>query len=169
MVDLGDAIPVFHRWIQDKVGSELWIDVADYRHVPNGPGVMAIAHEGHYALDSTDGRFGLLYNRRIAEEGTTLEKLSRSYDAALAVSTRLEEEAPFRGKLKFNAGDCEVIFNDRLLTPNTDETWEALQPELEQFFTGLWGADAFTLERIGEHRDRLRARASVSSPALEPV
>ena len=37
MVDLGDAIPVFHRWIQDKVGSELWIDVADYRHVPNGP------------------------------------------------------------------------------------------------------------------------------------
>jgi len=39
-IDLADAIPVFHRWIQEAVLNELVIDVADYRHVPAGPGVM---------------------------------------------------------------------------------------------------------------------------------
>ena len=168
-IDLGDAIPVFHLWIQEKVTKELLIDVADYRHVPEGPGVMLIAHEAQYGLDESEGRLGLLYNRKQTEEGTTREKLQRSYDSALAACKRLEEEAPFRGKLKFHPGDCEVIFNDRLLTPNTDEAYEALRPDLESFFDELWGAGSFTLERVGEPRDRLRVRATVKSPALEPV
>ena len=100
-IDLGDAIPIFHRWIQDKVSDELLIDVADYQHVPGGPGVLLVSHEAHYALGHDSGRLGLLYNRRTAVEGTTQEKLQLSYDAALAACKRLEEEPPFRGKLKF--------------------------------------------------------------------
>ena len=35
-----DFIPVFHNWIQDKVVDDhLLIDVADYSHIPDGPGV----------------------------------------------------------------------------------------------------------------------------------
>ena len=41
-VSIDDAIPVFHRWIQERVHPEMLIDVADYRHVPDGPGVMAM-------------------------------------------------------------------------------------------------------------------------------
>ena len=49
---LSDFIPVFHNWIQEKVVSDhLLIDVADYSHIPDGPGVMLISHEGHYSLD----------------------------------------------------------------------------------------------------------------------
>ncbi len=68
-IDLGEAIPIFHRWIQDHVCPELLIDVADYRHVPNGPGVMLIGHEANYSLDMTKGRLGLLYNRKQAGGG----------------------------------------------------------------------------------------------------
>ena len=169
LMDQADAIPVFHRWIQNKVTGELLIDVADYRHVPNGPGIMLIAHEAHYALDSTDGRLGLLYNRRLAAEGSTQAKLQQAYDAALATARRLEEEPEFRGKLKFHPGDIEVIFNDRLITPNTDETFAALEPELNAFFNELWGAGTFELERTGEPRDRLRVRATVHGSELLPV
>ena len=42
-------IPVYHRWIQQNALEDLLIDVADYSHVPSGPGVMLIAHEGNYA------------------------------------------------------------------------------------------------------------------------
>lgn len=168
-IDLGEAIPIFHRWIQDKVIDELLIDVADYRHVTGGPGVMLVSHEAHYAFGHDSGRLGLLHNRRTVVEGTTQDKLRLSYDAALAACQRLEDEAPFRGKLKFHPGDCEVILNDRLLTPNDDATWEALQPELTAFFTELWGAGSFTLERTGEPRERLRIRAYINTPSLQPV
>ena len=37
-VDLEPLIPIFHDWIRDRVFEELLLDVADYRHVPEGPG-----------------------------------------------------------------------------------------------------------------------------------
>ena len=48
--DILKLIPVYHRWIQHSALQGLLIDVADYSHVPAGPGVMLIAHEGNYAL-----------------------------------------------------------------------------------------------------------------------
>ncbi len=156
--DLAGAIPVFHRWIQQDATGELLIDVADYRHVPEGPGVMLIAHEAHYSLGPTGGRLGLLYNRRTPATGSTREKLEQAYSAALAACRRLEQEPEFRGSLAFDEGDVEVIFNDRALTPNTDETFEALRGELEAFFASRWGQGTFVLEKTGEPRERLTVR-----------
>lgn len=156
--DLAGAIPVFHRWIQQNATGELLIDVADYRHVPEGPGVMLIGHEAHYALGPNGGRLSLVYNRRTRLDGSIREKLEQAYAAALAACKRLEQEPEFRGKLSFDEGDVEVIFNDRALTPNTDETYEALRVELESFFASRWGPGAFVLEKTGEPRERLTVR-----------
>ena len=43
-VDLEPLIPVFHDWIRDQVGEGLLLDIADYRHVDAGPGVVLIGH-----------------------------------------------------------------------------------------------------------------------------
>src|SRR5690349_9383466 len=82
--DLGKVIPVFHRWIQEELVGGLPIDVADYRHVPSGPGVMLIGHESNYSLDLEFGRLGLLYNRKLPAQGSFEEKLRDAYGAALA-------------------------------------------------------------------------------------
>ena len=66
---LGDAIPVFHRWIQHKRLPELTIDVSDYEHVPSGPGVILVCHEAIYGLDQAKGKLGLVYNRRAPLNG----------------------------------------------------------------------------------------------------
>src|SRR5947209_3539668 len=91
-IDLADAIPVFHRWIQESVAEELLVDVADYRHVPEGPGVLLVAHEAIYSLDQADGRLGLLYNRKSALNGDDQSRLRQAFGAALAACQRLEEE-----------------------------------------------------------------------------
>ncbi|MCG8364404.1 MAG: hypothetical protein MJA27_13865, partial [Pseudanabaenales cyanobacterium] len=46
-----DAINVFHSWIQDQKLDDQLIDVADYSHVPEGPGVMLIGHNAFYSFD----------------------------------------------------------------------------------------------------------------------
>ena len=63
-VHLPAFIPVFHRWIQDHAVEGLLIDVADYKHVPEGPGILLIGHEGDYSIDMAKGRPGLLYSRK---------------------------------------------------------------------------------------------------------
>ncbi len=163
-IDLVDAIPVFHRWIQDNAVPELLIDVADYKHVPDGPGIMLIAHEADYSLDESEGRLGLLYNRKKIVEGDTQAALGQAFRSAVAAAKKLEEEAPFAGKLRFDYGDVELIVNDRLIAPNTEETWKSLSPEIERFFAGIYGAGNFTLTRLGEPRERFRVGVKANSP-----
>ena len=77
-VNLADFAAVFNTWIQAQRLEELLIDVADYLHVHNGPGIMLIGHEADYSLDNRLRKLGLLYNRKEQLEGTTQEKLSAS-------------------------------------------------------------------------------------------
>ena len=153
-IDLGDAIPVFHRWIQDQVVPEMLIDIADYGHVPEGPGIFLIAHEANYSLDQRHGRLGLLYNRKAAIEGSTRDKLKQAYTSAVDACRRLEQEPEFRGKLKFDLRDIEFIVNDRLLAPNTEQTWSELRPEFEAFTDEVFGSGNCTLSRRSDPRER---------------
>jgi len=160
-VDLHEAIPVFQRWIQDSVCEELLIDVADYSHVPGGPGVLLAAHEANYNLSANS----LTYTRKAVVEGTNQDKLLQAFFAALEACRRLEED--FSGRLKFDGGHVEVAVNDRLIAPNTDATWKALEPDFRAFFDGLFGHAAYKLEPRGAPRERFRV--SVESPDFVPV
>ena len=153
-VNIGDAVGVFHQWIKDTVCPEMLIDVAEYRHVPAGPGILLIGLEANYSFDERENRLGLLYNRKDALDGTFQSRLAQAHEAALAACDRLEKEAAFGGKLKFDRNKLEVFVNDRLLAPNTDETWQSLKPELEKYFAGS------TIESHGEPRDLFRVAVS---------
>ncbi|MBK9166542.1 MAG: hypothetical protein IPM24_03660 [Bryobacterales bacterium] len=157
--DPGEAIPIFHRWIQEGFGGHLLIDVADYRHVPAGPGVMLVAHEAHYALDNGKNRLGLLYDRRAPLDGDASAKFRQAWDAAWEACAQLEREPALSGKLKFAAGECEISINDRLLAPNTAGTFTTLRPALESLFDGVWGVGTYTLTREGEPRELFRVHA----------
>lgn len=149
-IDLADAVGVFHSWIKNTVCPEMLIDVADYLHVPAGPGILLIGHEANYSLDDRESRPGLLYNRKATLDGTFQSRLAQAHDAALAACDRLEKDPAFEGKLKFDRNALEVFINDRLLAPNTAETWTTLQPELAKAFHGA------RIERSGEPRDLFR-------------
>lgn len=159
-IDLGEAIPIFHRWIQTRALPETLIDVADYRHVPDGPGVMLIAHEAHYSLDQARGRLGLMYNRRTAVDGTTHEKLHQAFHAALSACSLLEQEPAFQGKLRFRSSECEIDLNDRLLTPNTDEVYAEIKPEIDALFNSVLGDGTYNVCRNSDKRELLRFSVS---------
>ena len=149
-IKLADYAAVFNNWIQKQRLEELLIDVADYLHVHNGPGIMLIGHEADYSLDNRAGRLGLLYNRKEQIEGTTQEKLAQAARAVLTAAQILERE----NGLKFNGSEVQLIVNDRLLVPNTLETYAALEPELRTFFDKLYGGKGHTLTHRADSRER---------------
>src|SRR5512147_831228 len=132
---------VFNHWIQRGAMPELLIDVADYIHVHNGPGVILIGHEADYSLDNRLGRLGLLYNRKAALDGSVQEKLAQATRSALTAARLLEKE----NGLKFSGQEVQVLINDRLLVPNTLETFTALEADLRAFFETLYGGAEYTL------------------------
>lgn len=160
-VQWANLIPLYHRWIQQGLFPEaLLIDVADYSHVPAGPGVMLIGHHAHISIDNRQNRPGLLYSRRTAMDGSFADKLGYAYDKAVAAARRLEGEPEFLGAISFDESDVEVTINDRLLAPNTQETWSALRRD----FGAVFGADA-AIEWNGPGRELFRVRIQVPAPA----
>jgi hypothetical protein len=144
-VDLEPLIPVFHDWIRDQVGEGLLLDVADYRHVDAGPGVVLIGHEGNYSVDNTDNRLGVRYNRKAALDGTNQDRLKQAARAALTACKRLEEESRLGGRLRFNGQEIEIFVNDRLLAPNCGTTRETFDLDFKTFFEKLFLGSEFSM------------------------
>lgn len=150
---LGDAIPVFHRWIQEKRVPETMIDVSDYEHVPSGPGIILVCHEAIYGLDQGKGKLGLVYNRRTALNGSVEDRLRQAVSAAESAAALLEQEPEFAGKLSFDRKAWEVTVNDRALAPNTEATWNAVAPVVQRVFDSIVGAGKYTLQRANDPRE----------------
>ena len=150
---------VFNTWIQRHVTAEMLVDVAEYLHVHNGPGIVLIGHEANYSLDNAQGRLGLLYNRKAQLDGSAQEKLIQAADAALTAAAVLEKE----NGLRFNGREAQLVINDRLLAPNTVETFAALQPDLKAFFDRLYKGAAYELNHKPDARERFQVDAKASN------
>jgi hypothetical protein len=136
---LDALIPVFHSWIQDQIFDELLLDVADYRHVKHGPGLMLIGHEADYSVDNTDGLLGVRYNRKAPLTGTNLDRLTQAMRSALLACQRLESDTRLNGKFHFNGQDVQLIINDRLLAPNNEQTRHLVAPDFHLLANKLFG------------------------------
>jgi hypothetical protein len=161
-IDLEALVPVFHSWIQNQGPGELLLDVADYRHVPSGPGIVLIGHEGNYGLDNADGRLGVRYNRKAALEGTNHDRLVQAARAALKACQRLESEPRLAGKIHFVGREIAISLNDRLLATNTPETLAAAEPDIRAFLSTLFGEADYTLSQPQDSRRVFSVRITSS-------
>jgi len=135
-VDPEQFINVFHGWTAAQSCDELLVDVADYRHVPAGPGVVLVGHEADYAMDNAGHRWGLLYNRKAPTDGSNQDRFRQAMRAAAVACQRLEDELP---GLKFSRREFQLLINDRALAPNTPATAAACQADIAAFLLALLG------------------------------
>ncbi len=130
-LDLKQLIPVFQRWIRDQtVAGHLLIDVHDYSHVPHGPGILLVAHEGNFHVGTDGERLGLTYTRKQPLDGDPAVRVGELIRITRDACQRLETETELGGA-RFETTRVRVFANDRLLAPNTPATAAALQPVLE--------------------------------------
>lgn len=154
-IPLGDFIPVFHRWIQENKLEGLLVDVAEYTHVNQGPGVLLIAHEGNYSLDEMDGKRGLLYNHKKGSGKKSEDHLKTAFQRALKACVLLEKENEAAGKLRFAANHLQVFLNDRLAASPNSEGHGKLEEALNPFLNWLYDREKYLL--IPEHDPKKRA------------
>jgi hypothetical protein len=159
---LDPLIPIFHSWIRDKVFDELLLDIADYQHVPDGPGVVLIGFDGDYSVDNTDHRLGVRYNRKTPLEGSNQDRLKQATRAVLKAAELLEADSRLNGKLRVNGQEIEIFFNDRLLAPNNDATRKAAEPELKSFLQKLFRGAEFSLSYAADPRKLFGVTARAS-------
>jgi rhodanese-related sulfurtransferase len=133
--DLEPAIAVFHRFIQRGLVEGLILDVADYRHVPQGPGVLLVGHDVDYGVD--DGGFTVVRKRSAgdsaAEQVRDALRMGLGAIDAVAADGALDVDVD---RARFTV----AVFDRREGAP--EEVAAALHDELEPLVTELYGRDA---------------------------
>ena len=159
-VDMERFIEVFHRWVAEQAMGELLIDVADYRHVPMGPGVVLVGHESDYAMDWKGNRPGLLYNCKVARDGSNEDRIRTALRSAARACSLLEAE--FEG-LRFSRQEFDLSINDRALAPNTEETYESCNSELPGLLQNVFGTSELELQYNRDPRSIFGAVVKLAS------
>ena len=143
-------IGVFHRFIQQAAVPGLLIDVADYAHVPDGPGVILIGHEVDYGIDLAGGRTGLLTTRKRAGDAG-LPELFRDTLGEGARGRARDRGGRHASRVRFAPDAIEIAFPDRLAAPNTASAFELR-------VQGARAGRARGVRRGGAVRERRRIR-----------
>lgn len=151
-IGLTDFIDIFNSWIQGSDGD--YYDLADYSHMRAGPGILLISHEANISMDDAGNRLGLLYNRKQPLGGGNNEKLKFAFQTALEFCRRVENEQALRGRVRFRGDEVHFLINDRLVAPNTNETFRAVKPELEGLARALYGGAEFALDHDPDPKQR---------------
>jgi hypothetical protein len=154
-----EFVPVFHSWIQQEaIADHVLIDVADYAHVKDGPGTLLVSHEANFYADKFDGRLGLTYSRKQPVEGTFADRLRQAICAAIDAATKLQTDPRLEGRIQFKTDELLVTLNDRLLAPNTTETFAAVEPELRQVLREIYPTAELKFEQLPGDRNVFAVR-----------
>ena len=153
--DSKDFIPVFHSWIQKKVVSDhLLIDVADYSHIQDGPGVMLIAHEGNFSLDQEGQQPGIMYMRKTDIHGDFKGRFIHVLSTATQVANKLSDNN-INKEVDIIRNSFRFIANDRRVAENTIENQKLYRDEVQQALIELHPTCEFTFEDISRGNERL--------------
>jgi rhodanese-related sulfurtransferase len=152
--DLEPAIDVFHRFIQQGLVEGLILDVADYRHVQQGPGVLLVGHDIDYGINHA----GLTVTRKRATDDAGAQFLD-----LLRMGLGAVEAIAYDGALKVSLSPyslCVSAFDRRI---PRDELAEGLLADVTPAVTKVYGTDAVV--RIVNGVDPRRApRLEVTAP-----
>lgn len=146
-VPVHDLILFFHRMIQDKALAETCIDVADYSHVPGGPGVLLVCHEAQYTLhrgalpgDPAPGLLSLKCATKRGAEGDTRARIRRVLKKAFRAAALAETHPVLGGRVRFDTTRAVLSIEDRLIAPNETATFRAIMPHVADVIHATWGA-----------------------------
>ena len=167
---LSSFIPVFHRWIQEDKLEGMLVDVAEYSHVSQGPGLILIAHEANYSVDEADGKRGFLYSQKRTPEKSQQDHLKTAFRRTLKACSLLEKEPEAAGKMKFAVSHLQVFVNDRLEAPHGSQSLGKLEEALQPFLSWLYEGEKYLFLHEKDPRKRTGFEIKFgNAPSLETL
>ena len=102
--------------------------------------------------------------RKHKVEGDNREKIRQAFTETLQRCVRLEEAEELENAVHLNGDEILFFINNRHIAPNTQEMFDAIQPDLTAVLEQMYGGDGFTVELAFEDiRERFAVQISAHS------
>jgi hypothetical protein len=149
-ISLDPYLEIFGRWRADKTHPAEWIDLADYAHVPKGPGIVLIGLKAMFSFDMADPAPGLAYVSRRGLSGSPEQRIRQVLRAGFDLASRITAEKNYPAAARLRTDSLELRFPDRLTTPNTPATDAALGPAIQAALDTVFGSGAYQLTPVAD-------------------
>ena len=130
------------------------IDVVDYSHISDGPGIMLIAHEGQFSFDLENNQPGVFYLRKTNLNGDFDEKINYVINTVV-LSARLIQKNAIGKEVQFLNNSFRFISNDRRLAENSKANQKLYSNALECYLDKNYPGAKWVLENFTQGEERL--------------
>lgn len=162
-IPIKSFIPVFHNWIKNEETGDLLVDVHNYSHMHEGPGILLVGHEGDFAIDLAEGKTGLIYRRKRSRPRNLADLFRLALNRLFQGVRLLIEDESLSEKISFRTDELEIRFPDRLGWPNEQESYDRAEADLASVAGEVFGKENISLERVeNDPRDPLSVRVRLS-------
>jgi hypothetical protein len=144
-LNLDPFLEIFARWRVEKNHPAEWVDLADYAHVPRGPGILLAGKNCNFAFDMADPAPGTLCFVKKGLSGSPAARIASAIRSALELSKRLVAEREFPSGVRLQTDALLLSFPDRLATPHNAATDAVLRPPMQRALDALFTANGYTL------------------------
>jgi len=154
---LREVIPVFHQWIREQGRDVELLDVADYSHVQDGPGVLLVGHEANFSVDGTEGEWGVL----VQGKRDLPSDLDRRLHSILMNGFRAVEDleqalGEVEGDFRFSRKQLSFRVVNRLVTNGAPSALAPLVDYLNRMLKGIFPGITFQMtQKLGDPRSVL--------------
>jgi hypothetical protein len=128
--DLDPFLVIFNRWRKQTDHPSDWVDLADYAHMPSGPGILIAGKRDTFAVNLNPPGPGLLTSVRGGLEGSLADRFREAFRRAREFNAAVVAEPEFPREFQVINHAWEVFVNDRLRFPNTDQADRQVRPAL---------------------------------------
>lgn len=119
-ISVSDVVNLFHDWIREEDEDKVLLDVADYSHVPNGPGIILVGfYENiYFEINGKHPAFAVVYKRPI--DGDNTSKVKHVFSKAVIFANKFQQA--FEGKVTLDTENIKLGLNDRYYKREDVET-----------------------------------------------
>lgn len=149
--DLDQFLVIFDRWRKADDHPADWVDLADYAHMPGGPGILIAGKRDTFSVNLNPPGPGLLTSVRRGLEGSLEDRFREALRRAREFNAAVMAEPEFPAEFSVREGAWEIYVNDRLGFPNTDPTDRLVRPAV----AAALGVAPESLTRDPDSRNRL--------------
>ena len=143
-------LDILNRW---KEADTEWLDIADYLHLEDGPGVVLFGKQRFISFDRNLGQTGVLYAHRYGLEGDLKTRLQTVLSNALSAAKKMVSDSKCPEEISVRVDHLEFSINDRLQAPNTAKTHQKLGTLIRDVGEEQLGANNFEIQRIENARE----------------
>ena len=149
--DLDQFLVIFDRWRKADDHPADWVDLADYAHMPGGPGILIAGKRDTFSVNLNPPGPGLLTSVRSGLEGLLEDRFREALRRAREFNAAVMAEPEFPAEFSVREGAWEICVNDRLGFPNTDPKDRLVRPAV----AAALGVAPGSLTRDPDSRNRL--------------